>query len=271
MGLNWKDLGNGQWKLTITDDHGRVPPAYVTGTKDEILTKLATSKINGNVRINELKGAAQLTAGDRMKIVSDLQNPATAPEAITKVVETIVGSAAEFQQDREQERHERETRAAISTAQTFADSTPGWYPSEHNKRTLTEYMKRLGMEPNNLEHYRQAFAELSAANLLQPPPATRENDEEDDEGTTQTKPAAQTAEQTAPAPPKQPQAPTRYSTGLRSSDASGTQPRPTNRLKWTREQIDAMSTREYRTRMTDPDFVRAVEYYNQPKAQRRAS
>lgn len=264
MAQTWTDLGNDQWKLTITDESNRVPPAHVTGTKEEIIAKLANSKINGDARIAELKGSS-IAPGERMKLVTDLQNPATAPEAITKVVESIVGPAAEFQQDRQSDKIERETRAAMTAAQTFADSTPNWLPSEHNKNTLAGYMKRMGLDFKTVAHYTEAFAELTAANLLQLPPAAQDDDEP------RTQPATRTAEATAPRPAATPQAPTRYSTGLRAGDASGTPPRPTNRLKWTREQIDKMSTREYKSHMNDPEFVKAVEAYASPKAQRRAS
>lgn len=266
MAQNWEDLGDGQHKLTITDDQGRVPPVTVYGTKDQIITKLSDSKINGDRRIAELKGS-NLTAGDRMQIVTDLQNPAKAPEAITKVVESIVGPATEFQRDRSEDRLEREKAAAVQAAKTFAESTPGWFPSEHNKRTLTEYMKRLGLSHSQTAHYTKAFNELTAAKLLQLPPDTEDGEIE---GETQTPSPAPKAERTAPAPATPPQTPARYSTGVRSSDISGVQSRPVNRLKYTREQIANMSTKMYREKMSDPEFVRAVEFYNQPRS-RRAS
>lgn len=269
MAQTWTDLGNDQWKLTITDESNRVPPAHVTGTKEEIIAKLANSKINGDARIAELKGSS-IAPGERMKLVTDLQNPATAPEAITKVVETIVGPVAEFQRDRDSERLERQRAKAVEAAQTFADTTDGWFPSEYNKKTLTEYMQRMGMSHSTVSDYKAAFAALSAANLLQLPP----EDEDDDEleaGTTQTPPADRPAVATAPKPPVKTQAPTRYSTTIRSSDASGTQTRPTTRLKYTREQIAKMSTSKMRELMNDPDFIKANEYYAARPVQQRAS
>jgi hypothetical protein len=257
MAQEWQDLGNGRKKLTITDDQGRVPPVHVYGTEQEILAKLAESKINGNAVIAQAKGSKSLTAGDRMQIVADLKDPAKVDSAIARVVETVV-PVDEIKRNSGEERLERQIRLATEAAATFADTTPDWHNSEHNKRTLVEYMKRLGLDNTNVSHYRKAFDELKAANLLQAKPAG----EEFDEGETITDPEAQTTERTAPAPTAQrPPAPTRFSTGVRSSDISGQQPRPTNRLKYTREQIESMSTAKMRTLMNDPDFIKASEFY----------
>lgn len=255
MAKNWEDLGGGQWKLTITDDQNRVPPVTVRGTKDEIIEKLSDSKINGDARIADLKGAKPaLTETQRFQMVADLNDPSKVERAITTVVEQIVGPTEEIRRDRAEERTERLVRRAVEAATTFADRTPDWYPSAHNKATLTEYMKRFGLDPGTVSEYTKAFESLKAANLLQPPP-----DEEDDENTNDG--TAHPAERTAPTPAAKPTTPTRYSTGVRSTDVSGTRPTPTNRLKYTREQIDGMSRQDYKEKMNDPEFVKAVDHF----------
>jgi hypothetical protein len=262
MALNWEELAGGQMKLTITDDNGKVPPVIVRGTKDEILTKLATSKINGDRRISELK--VNLSPSERLQVVADLNDPGRAAEAITSVVERVVGPLEDFNQDRTEQREERETRRAVEAANTFASNTPEWYPSEHNKKTLVAFMRRMGLSPTDAANYATAFNELKSAELLQPPPAAGENGEGE---TTTTVPGSE-AERTAPAPTT-PKTPTRYSTGVRSSDVSGSQPRPTTRLKWTREQIERMSTVTYKQNMRDPEFSKCIDYYAAQDRQRQ--
>jgi hypothetical protein len=277
MGKNWTDRGNGQWKLTVTSDMAgdSTPPVVLYGTKDEILDKLADSKINGDRRINELRrgypsnGAAPaaaatvprpLTPAERMQTVADLANPATVDRAVTRVMESVIGPVEGMREDRAQERAERETRDAVEAAKQFAEATPDWYPSQHNKNTLVGYMQRMGLNASNTQDYTTAFEELTAAHLLQIKPA------EDDE----TEPPAQRQERTAPTPAAAPKAPTRYSTGVRQSDISGTPPRPTTRLKYTREQIARMGAAAYKQAMlSDPELSRSVEYYAQQDRQKR--
>jgi hypothetical protein len=270
MAREWQDLGGGRKKLTITDDKGRVPPVYVYGTEQEILDKLADSKINGDVAIAAAKNAAPaLTPGDRMQLVADLRDPAKVDTAITKVVEAAVGPLEDIRQDRREDRQERQIRLATEAATAFADSTTDWYNSEHNKRTLVNYMRRMGLDNTKVESYRNAFDELNNAKLLQARPAEGDGGE----GETATESQATPNERTAPAPTAQPRTPTRYSTGVRPSDVSGSQPRPTNRLKYTREQIDRMSAATMKSLMNDPDFIKASEFYaaEDRKLQRRAS
>lgn len=273
MGREWQQLADGRKKLTITDDKGRVPPVYLYGSEQEILDKLAESKINGDLLISSLKGKESgLSAGQRMQVVADLQNPAKVDAAITTVVEAVTGPLSELRHDREEEKQDRINRQAMSAANTFSTTTPDFYPSEHNKNTLVNYMKRMGLDPTKVENYRNAFQELWTAKLLQAKPAEGEEAEEG-EGETTTESQGTRTERTAPAQTAPPRTPTRFSTGVRRTDVSGTQPKPTNRLKYTREQIERMSTQTYREKMSDPEFVKAVDAYaaEDRRRQRRAS
>ena len=53
------------------------------------------------------------------------------------------------------------------------------------------------------------------------------------------------------------------STGVRDSDISGSQPAPGTRLKYTREQLDSMSTKQYRDLMQSDraELERCENYY----------
>jgi hypothetical protein len=123
-------------------------------------------------------------------------------------------------------------------------------------------MRTQGMSPINRDHYTQAFEELRAAGLLQRKP------EEDDENPESEE--SQQPERTAPTQTASPKTPTRISTGIRSSDVSGERPRPTTRLKYSREQLANMGKAQYKTLMqTDgAELARCEDYYAKHPARR---
>jgi len=261
---HWQDLGDGQWKLTITaDGDPTAQPSVFRGTRDEILDKLVDSQANANRRIADLRRTTNgtppsstpaatprpLSAAERLETVADLQNPATVDKAVTRVMESVMGPVADFQK-------ERVTRTAIQAAEMFAERTPEWYPSDHNKETLVAYMQTRGLNPMNTMHYTQAFEQLRAAKLLQPRPT--EADDANDE------PEAET-ERNAPNANAKPRTATRYSTSIRSSDISGRPPVPSGKphLKYTREQLANLSAEEYK-RLIQADraeLERCENYY----------
>ena len=186
--------------------------------------------------------------------MADLTNPATADKAVLRIVESAVGPIENLREagaNAPAEREDRQERRAVEAAEAFAAETPEYYPSPHNAGVMYRYVQLHG-DLSNKAHYQRAFQELSEAQLLQTRPR---------EDTPETQPSEPQPERNAPAPAL-PKAPTRISTGVTSRDVSGTQPRPTNRLKYTREQIANMSARTYKDLMrTDPELTRCVEYY----------
>jgi hypothetical protein len=273
MPKSWEDLGNGLWKLTVTSVEGIQPQVY-RGTKDQITDMLADSNANATKRINELKQSSNgngqpqtrpMTAAERMQVVADIGDPATVDKAITRVIESTLGPVESLRQSAENapaEREERHTRLAVETAESFTEETPDWYPSEFNKNALVNFMRTQGMSPINRDHYTQAFEELRAAGLLQRKP------EEDDENPESEE--SQQPERTAPTQTASPKTPTRISTGIRSSDVSGERPRPTTRLKYSREQLANMGKAQYKTLMqTDgAELARCEDYYAKHPARR---
>lgn len=273
----WEELGNERFKLTIMPDDptDTTPPSVYRGTKDEIADLLAQSQENANRRIAELRPAkpvkpnghaaepAPLTPADRMQIVSDLGNPATVDRAITRVVESQTGVTMEEQRQRQQaEEARQQLDREVNAAMQWAQSTPEWFDSEYNKQTIVRFMKTQGLSLADLAHYNQAFEVLSAAKLLQvKSPGTPEEVESENEDE---------RERNAPVPVPVPQAPRRVSTGVMQSDISGLPPRPTTRLKYTREQISDMSAYDYKQAMlSDPEFSRCVEWYAQQDRQQQ--
>ena len=273
MAQKWEKDGekNGiqQWKLTVTSDKPGVPISVYRGSKSQIASQLADSQVFANERIREqnliLRGQTKtetppkaaaptpLTDAERMQVVADINNPAKVDAAIARVVESKTGpleAVRESAANAPEERQERDNRLATEAATQFAAETPEYYPTDFNARTMAQYIKIHG-DLRNRAHYTQAYNDLSAAGLLQKRPEGEEENE--DEATLQGR--------NAPTPAALPKSPTRISTGIRSRDVSGLEPRPTNKLKFTREQIAKMSARTYKEHMRDPEFQRAVEFY----------
>lgn len=278
----WEELGNDRWKLTITPDDPEdteTPPSVYRGTKNEIAEMLADSQSNANRRISELRtatkrtnghaaGPTPLTAEQRLQTVAELNNPATVDKAITRIIESEMGETMEQRRAREQrENAEQEESKATETAMRFAADTPEWVQTPHNAETMVNYMRSQGMDLTNKSHYIMAFERLSAAKLLQTKALEVETETElEDEDERQ---------RNAPVPVPVPRAPTRLSTGVTQRDISGLPPRPTTRLKYTREQIAELSAYDYkRLMLDDPQFTRCVEYYaeqDRQKSRRRVS
>jgi hypothetical protein len=277
---NWTDLGDGQWKLTISvDGDPTAPPSVFRGTREQISEKLADSAEHANKRINELRrstnghGSPQsgptdaggvfprmLSPEDRMKTVAELSNPATVDKAVTRVMESVIGPVEDFKKDRESDRQQRQVRAAESAASQFFERTPDWHPSEHNKSTLARYVFAQRLDPTKVESYSQAFEDLTAAQLLQAKP-----DDNNDEPAAEGRNAPET-------PTPAPKVPTRYSTSIRSSDISGRPPVPSGKphLKYTREQLANLSAADYkRLIQTDrAELERCEQYYAKNQVRR---
>jgi hypothetical protein len=283
MAKAWSELGNGRYKLTITDDDNPdAPPSVYRGSKDEIADMLADSQFNANRRIAELKrkpvhfgevagdhpngsSAHPLTPNERMQTVAELQNPATVDTAFSRLHQAATGESPEEAAERRQrEEMERFNERATNVAVEFAANTPEYAQTPHNANTMVGYMRTHGMDLTNPDHYRQAFEALSAAQLLQTMAPGADNQDEVEEDTT--------LERNAPAPKAPPKPPTRIATGISSRDISGTPPRPTVRLKYSREQLDNMSPQQYKQLMlTDRTELEKCETYYAKRPAQRAS
>lgn len=266
MAHTWEfDKNSGKHKLTITVA-GHEPQIFTGMTKAEIADQLADAQTNATTAIDQLKAGRQparrgtkpLEPGERMQLVSDLGNPAKVDTAVERIVEAVVGPVADLREAGAQGGNQKVAAAAEKAAAEFADGTPDWWPSAHNKKTLAGYMRAQGMDPRVIENYRKAFAALTESELLQKKPAEQE-----------TPPAAGTEpiapKQTAPPP-------TRQVTGVRSTDTSGTPTPQGRRLKYTQEDIAKMSAATYKQLMqSDPELTKCVDYYESQRRQRRTA
>lgn len=279
----WQDLGNDMHKLTITSDKPGVPQSVYKGTLQEIANMLAESQTHANERITELRSvtpnghvsqpsaaARTLTPEERLKTVTELDNPATVDTAITRVVESQIGPLSEFRErQNRQDATDLERRVAEVAAQ-WASDEPEWYGSLHNQNAMVKYIElncgEAGLAIRG--NYDRAFAELSALGLLQTRPASEGEppleSEESDLNRNGSAPKAVV--------PKTP--PARISTGVTSRDISGVPPRPGTRLKYSREQLAAMGAAEYKSLMMSDgaELLKCEKYYAEHpvQVQRRA-
>jgi hypothetical protein len=265
MAQKWEDQGAGKWKVTVDAEDGVTPVQVFYGTEGEIARKMAQSVEHGSRRITELKKGGTppaptvmrkpvsprpMTDTERFQVAAEMNNPNTVERAVTRVLESVVGPVDAIRESAVRSREEEETQTAVEAAAQFADETPNWYPSDHNKRTLTRFMITQNLSPTRVDSYRNAFGQLSNAGLLQPMPENPDQPEAEPRSTARTAPV--------PAAPRP--APARVSTGIRQSDISGGAVTPRSRPKYTPQFIMTRTKEEHkRLMLTDPEYVRANE------------
>lgn len=193
-----------------------------------------------------------LTAVDRVNVARDITNPETAPEAIKKVVESVVGSLDQVREKLNDDAEDKEAETARAAAGNFAKRTPEWLDTPHNKKVLVAYMQTNQMSPLHTENFVLAFEQLKEAGLV-----TLKQQE------------AVTEEETTEKPggfPENPTSTTRargaVSTGLRSVDSTVPTPGTKTRPKYTRADVDAMSEDVYKDKYrNEPGFRQLVDSF----------
>jgi hypothetical protein len=281
MRTYWENDGeptdNGTYAATIDMEDGKTSIQKFYGSSHkEVADKLMAAQANATARINELRGdqkpdltqppAAfqphELNADERFVVAQDLMNPATAPEAITKVVEAAMGASLDKVRDVLSEQQVEEyASAGQKAAFEFTQENPEYFICDYNRDTMVGYMKSQGMDPRSKKNYQIAYERLANSGLLIAKPAT-------------TPQPADGALPPQPASPEQPgvlPTPTVTtrprgvvsSSGIRAGDSSST---PTPRKpapKYTREQIDSMGSEEYKAKLQgEPGFREFVDSLN---------
>jgi hypothetical protein len=281
MAMEYKILNDGQpnddgyIEAIIETSEGKRVSTFKGKTERELMEQVLTSQVNANREIARLRkpDAARpmlkvepkkLTPEDRLRLSTEMSDPARVVEAVSEIVTATTGIApdklgAEFGRKSSEEQDEFYAREA----QAFRDSSPDFYPVPQNRDALFEELKANGWDltRNNLSI---AFDTLKERGDLIPWPNDRQASETQHEPDAQpvlmngtgTTPNGQTAS-TASAPRPR----TIATTGLRHADASASAPPPPPRKqKYTRADIEMMSRGDYnRLLQTDPDFRRQVD------------
>jgi len=260
-----EDPAAGELVLVVDPEDGSQPQHFRGASKDEIFEKLADAQVHLSATLNQQKkiisglrkpdkAAATapvakprvLSADERFQIAQDITDPAKAPDAIAKVVEAQIGIApGKLAEKLNREAVDEDAEAAVNEARIFRESTPEYYNSDANNRKLLNFLKRedLPITRNNLAY---AFEQLRADGLLAerpaPPPST-----------------------TPAAPPGDSRVSYRErgetrSTGFREGDSSAAPGQRRSTPKYTRAQIEAMSTRDYQDKLeNEPGFRELVD------------
>src|ERR1700685_3280435 len=158
MARAWEYVGvrpTGKWKLTITTP-GAQDQIFYGATKADIADQLADAQDNASKRIQELRNPRQpqqtvpagkpMTDAERFQVAADITDPAKTDKAVTRIIESVVGPVSELRTSITEGREQRGIERATAAATKFQTSTPDWYPSDFNKRTLTGYMKAQNMD-----------------------------------------------------------------------------------------------------------------------------
>jgi len=267
---------DGYYTLIIKNSQGKVISTYRRKSESEILDDLADTAVNANRKLGQILGKpdranppAPASFSDREKV--DMGSAVTAdPNKLVDTVQTI----AQRQQEAQRERDEYYR----GEAEAFRAAHPDYYPSERNQIALFKRLQENGWDltRNNLA---LVFEQLRGGDDIEgvledapAPPrspsrgaeAPSEEDEEEEELV-----GAGTGTGRRVEPPATPQ-PRR--SGLRSSDASALRPVPTAATKKpviTWEQLERMPREEYREKLRDPVFRRAVDELGEKRAATR--
>jgi hypothetical protein len=282
MSRYWLNDGNplpdGRFCLVIDTEDGFHPLRTYGVTKEEVLEKVAITAEHGQKLIDKYRnnptsaptqatiGAAPTaappvpakpvrTADDRMKDTVDLQNPATAPNAIKNLLQDALPGL-----NLDEEAKRRQIAAFADMAQAWEQSHPDFPSNPINKELLTtKATLRAGglgkVTPAILE---SVFQELLRSGMLVP---AEESFEAPSEEVPPSDPSVRPDGSPAPRTVRL-RAATSYSrTALRAQPPVATQ-----RPKYTRAQIDAMSAKELRKKYeTEPGFADIVASYRQPR------
>lgn len=234
-------------KAVKTVEHGQ-------RTISELRDKIATTRPsgspepNGNGTTRPAAGAAKpapLTAGEQMALTADLTDPAKAPAAITRLVEGHTGF--DFTALKNQETVKR--IAAIQTEWSINRPDFPKHPTNYKLINDAAVIRAGGYANITSEVLDAVFNELSEAGLLVPEDYTEANP-----------PDAHPAE--TPVTVRRPRGAASYRRASHASPA----PAPASQTpKYTRAQIDKMSSAEIRKRLeSEPGFADAVAALNPP-------
>lgn len=264
MAVIWDNNGepiNGEYIARISSDDGAAPQVFKGATYREVADKLLNAQEHASRAIRELKAGRTpepakprrraeprpMTAGERMQVSVDITDPNKSAQAISRVVESVVGPVEVIREAVNKIDEEEEAREAGQAAELFAASTPEWYPSDYNKGVLVKYMQTQNLAPT-VTNFEIAFDNLRSAGLLQPRPQEEAPPEEEPRPNGHGKHPPQTVRPRG----------TLTATSIRASDTSGG-PRP-SRPRYTRAEIENMPARVYKEKLTsEPGFAALVD------------
>jgi hypothetical protein len=251
----------GEYVAVIKNASGNRVSTFKGKSYKEVADQLLQSQVHANREISRLRkpDAArpplrvepkQLSEEDRLRLSSDITDPARVVEAVEEIVTARQGMAP-AQVGKQFTKMDNDERDAYYAAEAtaFRREHPDFYPVPQNRDALFDELKANGWDltRNNLAI---AYQTLKDRDDMIPWPEGETENEPRSNGRTN-------GQETAPAPSPRPRS---VSTGIRASDASASAPGPTRKAKYTRADIERMSRAEYNDKIrSDPDFRRQVD------------
>jgi hypothetical protein len=287
MKLAWETDGeanaDGLFVATIDTEDGRGIQRFEGKSHKDVADKLLNAQANATRKIAELDEARRasltpvhetpiethkpqaLTGDERVRLTTELQSPATAPEAVARIVEAATGtSLKKLSQNLSDDDLAEAKRQVREAADAFRAETPEYIFCDFNSQAMRNYFLNNRLDFRAKNNYHIAFRELKKAGLLQlqaaapasePAPAPARSSEEREE-----------PERIAPTTrPRGAVA----SSGLRSEHSSAGVPaaRPKQDSTLTRQDIEEMDSATYEKRYREePTFRRIVDELYAPRA-----
>ena len=260
MAVSWENDGeavDGVYIAKIDLGDGSQAQVFKGRSQREVADKLLAAQESASRAIKQLKAGIQpdpqkprrnfqtrpMSANERMQVAADLQDPARADQAVTRIMEATVGPIEAIKSTLQRDDEAERARDAARETEAFVEDTPDWWPSAHNKSVLWNYMQTNGLEFTR-KNFGIAFEQLKAAGLVNFKPAN------------ETEPEETSGERIATQPVTRPRG--GFSTAVRAQDASGAGPR-TVRPKYTSQDITTMPLDVYKQKLeSEPGFAAFV-------------
>lgn len=278
MKAQWLNDGepdeNGNYIATIHNDKGSLISKFSGKTYKEVADKLLDSQANANKALERLAKKPdagrpamsiqpkELTPDDKFRLAAEITDPNKVVDAVKEIVTAEIGAPPrEIGKNIATTEQTRSNEYYAAEAEAFRKATPAYYPVQQNRDAMFDELKANGWDltRNNLAIVYQTLMEREE---LIPWPEGEE--EEPPNGSSNGSPAqpsgvsaaANTAQEPNPPTPR----PRTISTGIRNADASALPPKPPQKARYTRADIERMPRAEYTQRLqSDPEFKRQVD------------
>jgi hypothetical protein len=260
---NGKPVEPGTFCRMLDMEDGTNPIYYYGKTEQEVNDKIALNNMHAQqalarraeapasgpapVTPSQVVPRRRMTADETMQATADLQNPAKAGEAVTRLVQDATGM----------DLRQMKLRQMYDAAKAWEESTADFYPHDGNRRLVLQDAAILAggdMADITVPMLEQAFRSLKSKGFLFEAPL---------DGVEAPAPNVTPFPEETPVQRVETVRSGRNGTGTRSTNFRAPQSVQTKTLKYTREQIDRMplSKMEALIKSNDKDFAEANEFY----------
>lgn len=284
MKAQWLNDGepdeNGNYVAIIYNDKGAITSKFSGKSYREVADKLLESQSNANKALERLAKKPdmgrtampiqpkELTPDDKFRLAAEITDPNKVVDAVKEIVTAEIGAPPrEIGKNIATTERERSNEYYAAEAEAFRKDHPDYYPVAQNRDAIFDELKANGWDltRNNLAIAYQTL--LDREELIPWPEGEDEPPPNGSNGSSNGSPngsaqpnGASAAANTAREPNTPTPRPRTISTGIRNADASALPPKPPQKARYTRADIERMPRAEYTQRLqSDPDFKRQVD------------